>query len=184
MSSTLQILEEHFGRHPPTVLILQWHLPRHFIYKREKQLILDSLIQQQQGNLWTWRQGAKEGPLKEQRGHLSASSGVNKGITWEVPRVVLSPPNNVCLTNVDLEQIKDSTVSLLPGHQLEMCLSGYNALNFCISCTHLPDPEVRLRALCNSQRQHRHCSAQHQAAAVWFGISQKNKNFNSLKKSM
>lgn len=53
MSSTLQILEEHFGRHPPTVLILQWHLPRHFIYKREKQLILDSLIQQQQGNLWT-----------------------------------------------------------------------------------------------------------------------------------
>lgn len=99
MSSTLQILEEHFGRHPPTVLILQWHLPRHFIYKREKQLILDSLIQQQQGNLWTWRQGAKEGPLKEQRGHLSASSGVNKGITWEVPQEVSSPPTTQCLLN-------------------------------------------------------------------------------------
>lgn len=102
------------------------------------------------------------------RAHLSASSVMlNKGITWEVPQVVLSPPNNsVCLTNVDLEQIKDSTVSLLPGHQLEMCLSGYNAFNFCISCTHLPDPEVRIRALCDSQRQHRHCSAAHQAAAV------------------
>lgn len=102
------------------------------------------------------------------RAHLSASSVMlNKGITWEVPQVALSPPNNsVCLTNVDLGQIKDSTVSLLPGHQLEMCLSGYNAFNFCISCTHLPDPEVRIRALCDSQRQHRHCSAAHQAAAV------------------